>query len=193
MAQRAAVRVCTASLAADSLRPSAGGAPPPASRPLTSLCRFAGLTLSSLGSRQRLFRLSCARGPACAFAPARGRQPTSPGPRCARACLRRERRGDPRRLPSARGHGLATMVKDQTQTGSPAQCPSAPVRVLRWDPPPSAVVDLRLTLPRPARTPRGARAWDGKDAPHRLLQPTRDTCTCSDHSTPEVTASLSLG
>jgi hypothetical protein len=65
-----------------------------------------------------------------------------------RACLRRERRGDPRRLPSARGRGLATAVEDFTQTGSRTFRLPAPFHVLRWDPPPSAVVDLRLTLPR---------------------------------------------
>jgi hypothetical protein len=59
-------------------------------------------------------------------------------------------------------HDLATVVEDPAQTGSYAPGPPAPVHVLRWDPPPSAVVDLRLTLPRPARAPFGTRAWTEK-------------------------------
>jgi hypothetical protein len=55
VAQRAAVRFqCTASLAADPLRPSAGRAAPPASRPLTSRCRDVGPASGSLGPRQPL-------------------------------------------------------------------------------------------------------------------------------------------
>jgi len=34
---------------------------------------------------------------------------------------------------------------------------------------------------------------DGQDAPHRLLQPTRDMCTSTDRPIPEVAAALSRG
>jgi len=137
--QHGAVRCCTASLAADPLHPSAGGASPTESRPL-ALFVAVWARRRALSARASTSFARLAPGPEATHLARTAR---------VRACLRHEQRGDPRRLPSARGHGLATAVEDLTQTGSPACCLPAPFHVLRWDPPPSAVVDLRPTLPRP--------------------------------------------
>jgi hypothetical protein len=73
-------------------------------------------TSSSLGSRQRLFRPSCA-GPSSERLRARPTEATHIARTArARACLRREQRSDPRHLPSARSHSLATAVEDYAQT-----------------------------------------------------------------------------
>jgi hypothetical protein len=70
-------------------------------------------------------------------------------------------------------HDLATAVEGLAQTNRVRVCPPAPARVLRWDPPPSDDVDLRLTLPRSTtNASRRPRSLDGEGAPHRLLQPT---------------------
>jgi hypothetical protein len=139
-AQHGAMRCCTASLAADPLRPSTGGASPTEVATSGAPCRGVGPVSGSLGPRRHLVRPSCA-GP--------GGNPHRQGRPCPRLFKARTAR-----QPETPSIGLGPRPCDRggrpPANCSCACCLPAPVHVLRWDPPPSAVVDLRPTLPRRA-------------------------------------------
>jgi hypothetical protein len=104
----------------------------------------------------------------------------------ARACLRREQRGNPKRLPSAWGHGLATAVEDHPQTvrvravsRHPFTCCDGTRRRPRW----------WISAPRYPAAPTALRRPTSERG--RCSSPTSATdarhAHLTDHSTPEVT------
>jgi hypothetical protein len=201
VAQRAAVRFqCTASLAADPLRPSAGRAAPPASRPLTSRCRDVGPASGSLGPRQPLpARLAPGTQRMLAHTLESGARLRTrltggnphrqghPHPRLFKARTSRQPEtpsaGEGPRPCDRGGRPPANVSACEPSPGTLSRVAMGPAAVRGGGSPPHATPPYPSALRRPySRRGRCSSPTSATDTRHVHL---------SDHSTPEVTASLS--